>query len=218
MPRLFMILVLVALLAAPAAAEQTYTYSWDDPGTTYLGSFDDVEASLTADVNHPLHAGHGLLLTKANTVLDGYGTAFLASIWGLQEGDQVTADFWRYDEATGYPRMRLWAHYNDALGTPDNRSHDMMVNDGLAYGDNSFGAEAGWDNPRWTWTIPAGHNGLVITAAVYGEMYDEMVVDELTVVGPDHAHVQMPDCYYEPGQPPVAAEAATWGGVKALFE
>jgi len=218
MPRLLTILALVALLAVPAMAAQTYTYSWDNDGTTFLGSFGAVDASLTADDNYPSSAGYGLLLTKTNNVLAGYGTAFVACIWGLQEGDQISADFMRYDPEPGYPRLRLWAHYNDSLGAPDNRNHDTMVNDGLAYGDNSFGTESGWDNPSFTWTVPAGHTGLVIDAVVYGDMYDEIVVDDLTVTVPDHAHVQMPDCYYEPGQAPVDARTSTWGGVKALFE
>ena len=145
MRTLMIVLVAASLLATPALADRTYEYCWNDGDNTILGTFDNCTADVTNEYNMPLHAGYGVALTKTTDVDSGYSTAFLACVWGLLPGDQVTASYWRYDNCVGYPRLRLWAHYNDSLVESDYRGQDLDLNDGLAYGNNSFGTESGWE-------------------------------------------------------------------------
>ncbi len=218
MRTLMIVLVAAVLLATPALAERTYDYYWQVDGATFLGSFDNCTGELSSDMNFPMHTGSALKLTKTISVTEGYSTGFLAAVWNLNEGDQVTYSYWRYDAIVGYPRVRLWAHYNDALGAPDNRSHDMLVNDGLAYGNNSFGYESGWEQVSYTWTMPAGHVGLVIDCVIYGDYGSEVYVDDMSITVPDNACVQDPAVYHDEMGSPTAVEAQTWGTVKALFQ
>ena len=218
MRTLMTVFLAASLLATPALAERTYEYSWSDGNNTILGTFDNCTADVTTTYNMPLHAGYGLALTKTTDVASGYSTAFLGCVWNLRGGDQVSASFWRYDPTVGYPRMRLWAHYNNGLQDSDYRGQDLMLNDGLAYGNNSFGAEAGWEQFSYTWTIPAGHTGLVIDAVVYGDYGAVMYVDELSLTVPDHAYARVPGTYYDAAGEATAATPTTWSDVKALFE
>jgi len=218
MRTLMIVFVAATLLATPALADRTYQYSWDDGDNTILGSFEDCTATVSSAHNMPLHSGYSVALTKATDVYSGYSTAFFACVWDLQAGDQVTASYWRYDNNVGYPRLRLWAHYNDGLVESDYRGQDLVLNDGLAYGNNSFGAEAGWEQFSYTWTIPAGHTGLVIDAVVYGDYGAVMYVDELSLTVPDHAYARVPGTYYDAAGEATAATPTTWSDVKALFE
>ncbi len=218
MRTLMIVLVAASLLATPALADRTYVYSWDDGDNTILGTFDNCTADLSDVYNMPLHNGYGVALTKTTDVFSGYATAFFACVWNLRVGDQVTASFWRYDMGVGYPRMRLWAHYNNGLIESDYRGQDLEVNDGLAYGNNSFGTESGWERFTYTWTIPANQTGLVIDSVIYGDYGVVMYVDELTVTVPDHAYARVPGTYYDNAGSPTAAASATWSDVKALFQ
>jgi len=218
MRTLMIVTCIVCLLAAPALAEKSYDYQWFTDGATILGNFADCDATLSQTMNRPSSAGYALQVTKTTSASQGYATAFLALVWGLQEGDVVTASFWRHDPEPGYPRLRLWAHYNDALGLPDNRSHDTQVVSGLAYGDMDFGAENGWDNPEWAWTMPAGHSGLVVDVVVYGDPGDTVYLDDLQITIPNHAVIQLPMFFFDENGNPVAAESRSWSGIKALFQ
>ncbi len=218
MRTLMTVFVAASLLATPALAERTYEYSWDDGDNTILGTFENCTAALSNVYNMPLHAGYGVELTKTTDVNSGFSTAFFACVWGLLPGDEVTASYWRYDSAVGYPRLRLWAHYNDGLAESDYRGQDLLVHDGLAYGNNSFGMEGGWERFEYTWTIPADHNGLVIDAVLYGDYGTVLYVDEMTLTVPDHAFARIPGTYYDASGSATAVEPATWSNVKALFQ
>jgi hypothetical protein len=212
------VLLAASLLATPALANRTYEYAWSDGDNTILGTFENCMADVTTEYNMPLHNGYGIALTKTTDVNSGYSTAFFACVWGLLPGDQVTASYWRYDPVVGYPRLRLWAHYNDSLDESDYRGQDLELYDGLAYGNNSFGSEGGWERFEYTWTVPADHTGLVIDAVLYGDYGATLYVDEMTLTVPDHAFARVPGTYYNAQGEATAAEQATWGGVKALFQ
>lgn len=218
MRTLMIVLVAATLLAAPALADRTYDCAWNDDSSTIIGTFENCTATLSSDINMPLHAGNSVALTKDTDVVSGYSTAFLACVWDLLPGDQVTASFWRYDPLPGYPRMRLWAHYNDGLTDSDYRGQDLLLNDGLAYGNNSFGTESGWEHFTYTWTIPADHTGLVIDAVLYGDYGATLYVDELSLTVPDQVQVRLPGTYYNAQGEATSATQATWSSVKALFE
>ena len=214
-------LALAALLLAPALAfggTNTYIYDWSGDAD-YLGCF---HTFMSADKGPAYNrtgfsAGDGLLLTK-NTI-GGYALGFVATVWGLQEGDQVTASVWRYDNMSSMPYFALWAHYNDALmQAADARGQDMSVDDGNCYGDQRLGNQTGWEQYSHTWTVEAGHSGLVIDAQVYGSQGAQMYLDDLVLTVPDHASVRMPNAVYLAGFNPTPTEASTWSNVKGLFE
>jgi hypothetical protein len=218
--RKFTYLIIAAcLMAVPAMAAQTYTYDWADGNADYLGCFD---TSLTAVVsgayNYPVSAGSGLALTKTLSN-DGYAPGFIASVWDLQDGDQVTFSCWRFDNASGLPYFRLWAHYNNMLvEAADARGQDMQVNDGNMQGNNSFGSQIGWEQFSWTWTVADGNTGMIIDACVYGSAGATIWIDDVEITVPDHASVRLPNAVYPAGGSPTPTEATSWSAVKAIFQ
>jgi hypothetical protein len=114
-------------------------------------------------------------------------TAHLVWIRDLSPGDEVTAGFWRYDtHPFSDPECLVWGHWNDDPA-------DVTVDDGDAGGNPSPGFDAGWGFLSHTWTVPAGHSGLVVEVRVSGDLGDEMDIDDLEVLAPDGATVLLPD-------------------------
>ena len=218
--RKFTYLILAAcVLAVPAVAEQTYTYDWADGDADYLGTFNDAMNPMVSTIcNRPTSAGCGLALEKAYNG-DGFARGFLAAVWDLQEGDQITFSCWRYDNVSSLPYFRLWSHYNNMLvEAADARGQDMHINDGDLGGNNDFGTQNGWEQFTWTWTVEAGNTGMIIDAIVYGERYATVYVDDIEITVPDHVSVRLPNAIYPAGGSPTPTEAHTWSAVKAIFE
>ncbi len=219
MRKLVLTLALLGMVV-PAAVAATYSYSWDEASApTHLGSFDDaiIGACKPAANRNAGDGGDGLLLTK-DIAFPEPGQAFLAAVWGLSAGDSVTVSYWRYDPTDLLPDARLMAHYNDELVVADDPTgQNMAANDGNCLGNMEWGWETGWEQFDWTWVIEDGHTGLVIDAWVYGELGDQIRVDDLTVTAPDHASVRLPDRIYPAGADVVPVQATTWTQVKTLF-
>ena len=119
----------------------------------------------------------------------GTPQAYLAWITGLEDGDTVDADFWRYDTTSGSaPSVRIWAHYTNDLSDIDSYS-------GSAGGNSAYGSGEGWDLAEWSWTFNSdggSHNGLVIEARTYSSPGDTVWIDDLTVTAPDTATITTP--------------------------
>ena len=61
----------------------------------------------------PVHGGT-YALKCVDDMPSGTPQGYLAWIRGLQDGDQVTAGFWRYDiTPNASPSCRIWGHWND---------------------------------------------------------------------------------------------------------
>ena len=219
MRKLTTLFIAACLLTMPAAAAEIYTYDWLDGNADYLGCFDyDSSADVSVNYNRDGSAGSGLKITKEASG-GGYALGFLAAVWDLQVGDEVTVSLWRYDGAENYPYFRLWAHYNNVLvEAGDARGQDMQVNDGDCYGNNDFGIQNGWERFSHTWTVAAGNTGMIIDAVVYGDRHDYMYVDDLSISVPDHASVRLPNAIYPAGGDPTPTDADTWSAVKAIFQ
>lgn len=219
MRKLTILFIAAILLATPALAAEIYTYDWADGNADFLGCFDfDATAEASTAYNRPGSTGSGIQITKAVSG-GGYALGFLAAVWGLEAGDEVTVSMWRYDNASGLPYFRLWAHYNNMLTEAgDARGQDMQINDGDCYGNNDFGLQSGWERFSHTWTVEAGNSGMIIDAVVYGDRHDYIYVDDLAITVPDHASVRLPNAIYPAGGIPTATEVSTWSAIKAIFE
>jgi len=221
MRKIMLTIFAISLLAMPALAVQLYTFDWNS-GTDadYLGCFDnDISVDVDGAHNRTGSAGSGLQLTKNTPITDGVAQAFLAAIWNLEAGDEVTVSVWRYDMGSAMPYFRLWSHYNDALvnDAAAGRGQDMEANDGNMQGDNNFGLQTGWEQSSHTWTIEAGHTGIVIDATVYGNYGSVILVDDIVIAAPDHADVRLPHEIYSGGVV-TPVETHSWSAVKAIFQ
>lgn len=209
---------LFCLLAVPALADNTYTYSWFSNGDFLGCEGNSVSAEMSTAYNRAAGAGgKGLLLTK--TVFGGNAKAYLASIWNLVPGDQVTVSIWRHDDSSSMPYFGLWAHYNNALGEAlDARSQNMDINDGNIIGDNKLGLQNGWEEYSHTWTVGAGHTGMIIDAIIsQSSSGGQIIVDDLSLTVPEHASVRLPHAIYS-GDIVTPNEATSWTTIKNLFD
>ena len=207
MKKALMILLVVGL-AAGANATTMIDYGWEDGGTV-LGTYPDIDSIIASNVpeweGYPVYSGN-FSLELVDNAESGTPQAYLAYLWFLQDGDQVTVSFYRYDMTPdGAPSVRIWAHWNDEL--PDNPDGY----NGSAGGNDDYGPGTGWDMTGWTWTVEEGHTGMVIEARTYSEAGDTVYLDDMHIEVPDHVYVQIPGCS------PVATEAQTWSDVKNLY-
>ena len=110
------LLILVLAMATAAGAQMVVDYGWEDAGTI-LGQYpaDSIMATNVAGYDgNPVHAGNfSLKLERLGTSTP---QGFVAFLWNLQDGDEVTFSCWRYDGASNMPYFRLWSHYNNELG------------------------------------------------------------------------------------------------------
>ena len=189
---------LVAFLAASATA-LPFDYGWED-GATVLDIHPEDTSMLVSVVSDPVHGGTQSLELVDNAD-SGTPQAWVAYVWGLRDGDEVTVGFWRYDDTPGTsPSCRIWAHWNDELpGNPE-------ANNGSASGNDDYGLGLGWDYTDYTWSV-SGHTGIVIEARTYSEAGHTAWIDDLHIEVPDHASVQTPEV--------VAVQSLSWSAIKA---
>jgi len=203
-----LVIVLSLCLAGVALAETTVNYGWEDGGTV-LDIYPDADSILATNGaawdGMPVYDGN-FAVELVDNAESGTPQAFIAYLWFLAEGDEVTVGFYRYDDTPdGSPSVRIWGHWNNML--PD----DPTGYDGSAGGNDDYGPGTGWDYTENTWTVPAGMTGLVVDARTYSEAGDTVYLDNLHVSVPDHVYVQIPGCS------PVAAEHGTWSSLKNLY-
>jgi hypothetical protein len=178
---------------------------WED-GEDVLGLYgtgDPPMFAVPVTSPEPVYEGDYSLRLEDNSE-SGTPQAYVAWITGLLDGDEVTAQFHRYDDTPGSsPSCRIWGHWND--------SDDVMGYNGSAGGNSDYGPGTGWDLADYTWTVVDGHTGLVVEVRTYSNPGDTVWIDELYVVAPEHAAVVTP-CY---GLVPV--QDKSWGAIKALY-
>ena len=200
-------LLLVICIGGAALAEEV-NYGWEDGGTI-LNAYPNPDSVIATNINawtpgENVYDGNFALKLEDNAE-SGTPQAFLVYLWGLQDNDEITVGFWRYDDTPdGSPSVRIWGHWNDELPeNPDGYS-------GSAGGNEDYGMGEGWDYTEWTWTV-AGNTGLVIEARTYSSAGDTVWLDNLYVSAPDHVLIQIPGCS------PVGTEMSTLSDVKTLF-
>jgi hypothetical protein len=208
------LLTIVALLvvAVPVFAQQTRTFGWDGVDELALGYYGTpvnegempILASLDADMAYA--GSHGLMLV--DNAESGTPQLYAAAVYGLQAGDMVDVSLMVFTPIAGQsPRCRIWGHYNNSLGTPE---EDINGYDGSASGP-AYAEGEGWDVNSFTYEIPEGITGLIIEIRTYSVAGDTSWADELTITAPDDAIIRFP------GEGPVAVQSQTWTGVKNQF-
>ena len=198
--KIIFVLVLLFAVSQMAFADITKDYGWE--GTdTILGEHLDVIAQISTV---QFHGGSQSLYIEENS---GKATsaAFIALITGLQIGDTVTAEFWRYDTTPGTsPSCRIWGRW---VENPDS----LNVNYWSAGGNNDYGPGTGWDLTSWSWEATADTlENLVIEARIYSAVGDAAWIDDMVITASDGATI------YVPGDV-VALENTTWADIKAAF-
>jgi hypothetical protein len=205
-----MLLIVLTLCMAVGASAEEVNYSWEDDGTV-LGIYPDpslpsiIATNITEWSEYPVYSGNFGLMLEHNETSE-IPHVHLAYFWFIEDGDEITVEFYRYDDTPGTgPAVRIWGHWNDELpGNPDG-------NNGDAGGNDDFGPGTGWDSTSYTWTGTDGHTGLVVVAEVYSEPGDAVWLDDLHITTPDHVYIQIPGCSA------TGDVDGTWGSVKALY-
>lgn len=176
------VVCVVLVCGAPAWAQQTMTHDWEDGTSTIIGQYSDIDA-FNVGAPDPVYAGTRSL-KLVDQAASGTPQAFVAWITGLNDGDQITASFWRYDDTpSAAPSCRIWGHYNDDPG-------DINGYAASAGGNSDYGPGTGWDQASHSWTVADGHSGLVIEVRTYSNPGDTVWIDNLEVTIPDTATFQ----------------------------
>ena len=209
--KLLTLILMLTVVATGAMAQRTVDYDWETGGTI-LGQYSDmICTNVDATGGNFVHAGTYALRCE-DAAASGTPQSYVAFIWGLQDGDQVTGSFYRYDVTPGAaPSCRIYGHWNDSLPS------DPSGYNGSASGQDDYGPGTGWDQATYTWTVADGHTGLVIEVRTYSVSGDVVWIDDLQVTAPEHCWIQTPGFMVEPDGTVVASEMTAFGGVKALY-
>lgn len=206
--KLMITFLMLAVCATGAWAQQTETFGWEDGVSTHLGFFGNL--GVAENVDTMSHTGDRSLYMTEDPV-DGTPQIYVAWIYGLLEGDEVTASFWSYDDTPDdpfYPRTRIWAHYS---------SNDIEDYQGSASGNDAYTTGIGWEEQSHTWTIDLLSNpdrtALVVEFRLYSAegLAGPYYCDDITVTAPDHAVIVLAN------EEPVGTVDSSFGSVKALF-
>ena len=206
--KLMITLLLLVVCATGAWAQQTDTFGWEDGISTHLGFFGNLGPH--ANVNDFSHTGtHSLWMTE--DPLGDTPQIYVAWVYGLLDGDEVTVSFWSWDDtpdAAVYPRTRIWGHYS---------SNDITDYQGSAGGNADYTTGIGWEEQGYTWTVDLASDpdrtALVVEFRLYSaiDAVGPYYCDDITVTAPDHARIIFPD------DEPVGTEESSFGSLKALY-
>ncbi len=202
--RLLTIMLVLAVAATGAMAQQTASFGWEDGVSTVFGFYGNVGG--TANVVDIVHTGNNALYAFEDPV-GGTPQLYVGWVWGIQEGDEVTADIWCYDTTEGgAPSGRIWGHYTDT---------DHLNYTGSAGGNSTYSDGLGWSNLSHTWTfsgLDPDNNALMVEARMYSSAgLVDYWWDDITITAPEHCVIWFPN------QNPVANDVSSWGGVKNLY-
>lgn len=226
------LIAVLSLLAVPAAAQFTCSYSWEDGGTT-LGYYGNVVNESNVSGPQTGQAGDQGMWTcpgaydgdsylhVAESPHSGTPQVYVAWITDLVDGDMIYVDMWLFDSIAsdyyGYPSLRLYAHY---ATNADITAYKGSAGAGITPSAD-YTAGTGWENfsSNWEFGNPAGYAGyesLVIEMRLYSSpaTSDPNLTDYwgdlIKITAPTHACVTFPS-----GGTPV--QSATWSSIKALY-
>jgi hypothetical protein len=207
--------LIIALPMLAAAQTQTDGCGWEDGTSTILGFFGTnlVDVANVTSPGNPVHDGtHSL--TMAESPHSGTPQAYIAYIEGLQNGDQVTASFWGYDDTPDVsPSLRIWGHW----GTDG----DVTSYVASASGPSGYSNGIGWEKIEFTWTLDTGAvpaaTALIVECRLYSTPstdptgYTQYWIDDVEVTAPSTASITLPCATATP------VSQTTWGAIKTLY-
>jgi hypothetical protein len=172
------------LLTAGSAFAGTVNYGWEDGGTALgVAAFSGATPTVSNSNTQVNTGSYSLQVVKGQASTE---YVYLGWIKGLQVGDTVTASFWVYDTTPSTnPSGRIWSHYDDS-------ATDVMVNSGSGTGPSAYSGSSVWSQTSYTYTVAAGHTGMVIEGRVYGAIGSTLWFDDLSITAPDTATVLLP--------------------------
>lgn len=206
--RIALALLVVGLVAIPASAETTYTYSWEDGVGTILGSYGNLvdDTNVTgpqtgsagappAEWTCPGAYDGDRYLHVAEEPHSGTPQAYIAWIKDLQVGDIVEASYYGWDDIADFPSHRIWAHY----ATADDIM-EYMGSAGEGLNNSGYSGFTGWEQLSSSWdygnsgTAYEGYGSLVIEARVYSTPTTsadrtDYWMDYVSITVPDYATV-----------------------------
>jgi hypothetical protein len=205
---------IIVALPMLAAAQQTESCGWEDGTSTLLGTYGNiVDVANVTSPGNPVHTGtHSLTMTES----PHYSTpqAYIAYIEGLQNGDQVTASYWGYDDTPDVsPSLRIWGHWAN--------SGDVNSYVASASGPSTYTSGIGWEQLSYTWTLDTSSvsaDALVIEARLYStpstcdSCSTQYWIDDVSVTAPDGTSITLP-CAVN-----TAVEASTWSAIKQQYK
>lgn len=223
------ILTVLSLVAIPAAAQFTCSYSWEDGGTL-LGSYGDNVVNVSnvtgpqtgqagdqgmwtcpgaADGDHYLHV--------AESPHTGTPQCYVAWITDLVEGDVVSVDMWLFDSIEsdyyGMPSLRLYGHY---ASNTDVNAYGGSAGAGVDPTGTYTDGTLGWQEFHTSWVMPVDKEALVVEMRLYSSpaTSDPNLTDYwgdlITITAPTTACVTYPSGG-------TAVKDMTWSGIKALY-
>lgn len=196
--RFLLVPLAVFTFSGIATADYTVDYGWEGTATI-MGQYGDILASISTVHTHD--SAQSLYLV--DDAASGTPQAFVALITGLQPGDSVYGEFWRYDITPGAaPSCRIWGHWISDPG-------DINSYSGTASGQSDYGPGLGWDLASYKWGAEAGKENLVIECRTYSSAGDDVWIDDMSIIAPDHATILTPD--------QTALQRSTWADIKASF-
>ena len=210
--KLLTMILMLTVVATGAMAQRTVDYDWETGGTI-LGQYLDMTCTIVDNTGGNYVHGGTYALRCEDATASGTPQSYVAFVWGLQDGDEVTGSFYRYDDTAGVaPSCRIYGHWNDSL------PGDPAGYDGSASGQDDYGPGTGWDQATYTWTVadglhrPGDRGPHVLRFRRCG-------VDRRST---DHrpgtpCWIQTPGFIVEPDGTTVASEMTAFGGVKALY-
>lgn len=151
-----------SIMLATQVQATSASYSWED-NSTILGSFSASHLEHTNDSEQALTGTFALKVNDIDPVDNSTPQSFVGWVFGLSDGDTVTASFWVYDESDERPAGRIWGHYTD-----DNT--DIGSYAGSASGNSSYTDRSGWQQLSHTWTFDSeagSRDALVIEFRLY---------------------------------------------------
>jgi hypothetical protein len=189
--RIWLIAALMLTVGMRFAHADTVHYEWSSDsdgevaGSPVLGTYGTIDVYINSDSQAAYSEEHSLKIVDGGS---GTPQAFVGWVPGLNDGDQVTAGFWVYDDSPGaQPSARIYGHYTDDLG-------DINSYSGSASGNLTYSGTNTWSYLEHTWTFngSGGDNGLVIEVRSYGGLGDVLYIDSLTITAPNHATINVP--------------------------